>query len=392
MKALLLLTAAAAAASAQTPEVSITTPKAQPVVGRLLAPFHLEKRTVPPAKLANYPAAGTIGAGRQPLPFGAGRDCAGARKQSRYRGAALWPVSGARSAAAGRRGRVAARHRSTRRWRPGPTSVSTAGISTSVDGLAGGAGICDRAAESSPASGPIRPAWIPPCMPGFSMGHTTTPLTNTQLNGTTALTNSYRQRLFRVCAKFHYRHQRAVTFGESRSLLNSATPLFNPSLAGYLDLYFTQPLLQGFSIGVNNRDIKVAKNNLKVSDLQVKLQVVDHGGGGAEPLLGPGELQRSRAHQGAGAEDRAEAVRRQQEAGRDRGAGGYRSDARGGGGFGQQRGPADRADQRSAAGDRPEERAQPKRHAERLAGRRAHRSAGPHRGSRRRTRSGRCRT
>ena len=56
MKALLLLlTVAAAAASAQTPEVSIGTPKARPVVGRILAPFHLEKRTVAPAKLSNTP-------------------------------------------------------------------------------------------------------------------------------------------------------------------------------------------------------------------------------------------------------------------------------------------------------------------------------------------------
>ena len=35
-----------------------------------------------------------------------------------------------------------------------------------------------------------------------------------------------------------------------------------------------QNLLQGMSIGVNNRNIRVAKNNLKVSNLQVKLQVV----------------------------------------------------------------------------------------------------------------------
>jgi outer membrane protein len=61
--------------------------------------------------------------------------------------------------------------------------------------------------------------------------------------------------------------------GETRSLLNSGTPLFNPSLSGYLDFYVTQPLLQGLSVGVNNRYIKVAKNNLKVSDLLVKQQV-----------------------------------------------------------------------------------------------------------------------
>jgi len=35
-----------------------------------------------------------------------------------------------------------------------------------------------------------------------------------------------------------------------------------------------QSLLQGFSPSVNNRNIRVARNNLKVSNLQVKLQVI----------------------------------------------------------------------------------------------------------------------
>jgi outer membrane protein TolC len=39
-------------------------------------------------------------------------------------------------------------------------------------------------------------------------------------------------------------------------------------------LQVNQNLLQGSSMGVNNRNIRVAKNNLKVSNLQVKLQVV----------------------------------------------------------------------------------------------------------------------
>jgi outer membrane protein TolC len=49
--------------------------------------------------------------------------------------------------------------------------------------------------------------------------------------------------------------------------------LLNPSLTGYFDFYITQPLLQGFSPSVNSRDIKVAKNNQKYTDIQVKLQV-----------------------------------------------------------------------------------------------------------------------
>src|SRR5579872_1165115 len=52
------LWASAAGLMAQTgaqTEVSIDMPKPQPVVGRFLKPFHLEKRIVPPPKLANTP-------------------------------------------------------------------------------------------------------------------------------------------------------------------------------------------------------------------------------------------------------------------------------------------------------------------------------------------------
>ncbi len=39
-------------------------------------------------------------------------------------------------------------------------------------------------------------------------------------------------------------------------------------------MYVTQNLLQGCAIGVNNRNIRVAKNNMKVTDLQFKRQVI----------------------------------------------------------------------------------------------------------------------
>ena len=64
-----------------------------------------------------------------------------------------------------------------------------------------------------------------------------------------------------------------MTLQNSRNLTNSSTPLFNPSISGSFDVYITQNLLQGRSIAVNNRDIRVAKNNMKVSNLQVELQV-----------------------------------------------------------------------------------------------------------------------
>ena len=105
------------------------------------------------------------------------------------------------------------------------------------------------------------------------MGHLTTPLTNESFNQTSVLTNDYRQYVLNYSQQFITGTNAQMTFYDYRSLQNSPTPLFNPSINGFLDLVITQNLLQGFNIGVNNRDIRIAKNNMKVSDLQLKLQV-----------------------------------------------------------------------------------------------------------------------
>jgi outer membrane protein TolC len=270
MKALLLLAVAAAAAAAQTPEVSIDTPKARPVFGRLLAPFHLEKRTVPPAKLANTPRleqlvrSGNLYLSAQDviaLALENNLDIA-VERYGPYLAREVLRRAESGGLLRGTDVPVAA----------GPTSVSTAGISTASSGLAGGAGIGSGGGIVT-GIGPNPPSLDPSLYAQFGIGHSTTPLTNTQLNATTTLVNSYRQFYAGYSQSWITGTYAQATFGETRSLLNSGTPLFNPSLSGYLDFYVTQPLLQGLSVGVNNRYIKVAKNNLKVSDLLVKQQV-----------------------------------------------------------------------------------------------------------------------
>jgi outer membrane protein TolC len=108
---------------------------------------------------------------------------------------------------------------------------------------------------------------------GAFAGHQSTPLTNEQLNQTSALTNDYRQFVFQYSQQFITGTNAQLTFSDYRSLENSPANLFNPSITGFLDLQISQNLLQGFNIGVNNRDIRIAKNNMKVTNLQLKLQV-----------------------------------------------------------------------------------------------------------------------
>ena len=255
---------------AQSSEISIQTPKPPPVVGRALEPFHIQRRIVPPAKLTNTPRLeALVRAGNLYLTV---QDVIALVLENNLDIAVQrYSPFLAREVLRRTEGGGYLRQVDT----PiiaGPTSVSTAGVSTNANGLAGGAGIGAGGGIVSQI-GPIPPNLDPSLLLYTQFGHLTTPLTNTLLNQTTALTNSYRQFVVQYAQQFATGTSTTVTFADSRSLLNSSTPLINASISGYFDVQFNQNLLQGLSPAVNKRDIRVARNNLKVATLQVKLQV-----------------------------------------------------------------------------------------------------------------------
>jgi outer membrane protein len=251
-------------------EVSIQSPPPKTIFGRALTPFHLEKRIVPPAKLTNTPRLEQLVRGGNlyltvqdviALVLENNLDIA----VQRY--SPLLAREVLRRAESGNILRqvdtpVVA----------GPVSVSTAGISNTANGV-GVAGGFGSGGGIVTQVGPSPPSLDPYLAMSATVGHQTTPLTNTLLNATTALTNSYRQFAMQYGQQFTTGTSAYFTFSNSRSLVNSSTPLFNPSLSGYFDVTINQNLLQGFSLGVNTRDIRVAKNNMKVSNIQVELQV-----------------------------------------------------------------------------------------------------------------------
>jgi outer membrane protein len=272
MKALPFVIALALAPSslyAQSSEVSIETPPPG-FVGRMLRPFHLEKRVVPAAKLSNTPRLEQL-----------------VRSGNLYLSAAdviALALENNLDIAIQRYGPFLSREVLMRAEAggllratdmpvaAGPTSVSTAGVSTASSGLAGGAGIGSVGGIVT-GIGPNPPNLDPTFYAQVQIAHTTTPLTNTQLNATTTLVNSSRYVALQYSQSWITGTYAQLSFYEGRSYLNSSTPLFNPSISGDLDFYITQPLLQGFGLPVNNRYIKVAKNNQKVSDLVLKQQV-----------------------------------------------------------------------------------------------------------------------
>jgi len=255
---------------AQSSEVSIQMPKEPPVVGRFLRPFHLEKRIVPPAKLTNSPRleqlvrAGNLYLSVQDviaLALENNLDIAVQRYAPFLAREVLRRAEGG-GILRGTDSPVVA----------GPTSVSTAGVSTNANGLGGGG--LNAGGSVVTQIGPSPPSLDPSIGMNFNAGHSTTPQTNLSVNSNEVLTNNYRNFGIQYGQQFITGTYAQLTFSDSRAHYNSANYLFNPYLSGYLDFYVSQPLLQGLSIGVNNRDIRVAKNNLKISDMIVKEQVV----------------------------------------------------------------------------------------------------------------------
>jgi len=255
--------------SAQTPEVSITNPKPLRYVGPVLKPFHLEKRIVAPARLNNSPRLESLVRGGN-LYLSAQDVIAVALENNLDIAIQRYSPFLAREVLRRAEGGGLLRSVETP-VAAGPTSVSTAGVSTNGNGL-GGAGLASGAGLVT-GIGLNPPSLDPVIFANAQFGHLTQPQTNTIFVGTTSLTNSYRSFQFGYAQSFTSNTNIQFTVYNSRSLLNSPSPLFNPSISGYFDLQVSQPLLQGFGSGINDRYIKVAKNNIKISDMQMKLQV-----------------------------------------------------------------------------------------------------------------------
>jgi outer membrane protein len=263
------LVSGAVSGLAQTPEVTIITPPQPRFIGPLLRPFHLERRQVSPARLEDSP-----------------------RLESLVRAGNLYLTSQDVIALAlennldiaiQRYGPFLAREvlrraQSGNILRPvdspvleGPQSVSTAGISGS--GLAAAAGVGAIGTVITQV-GPPLPGLDPNFSAQVQFGHSTTLETDLVAVGTQSLTSDFRYYNFGYSQGFLSGTSLSASINSYRTLTNSPDYTLNPNTNGTVNLSVTQQLLQGLSPAVNNRDIRVAKNNLKVTDLQMKMQVI----------------------------------------------------------------------------------------------------------------------
>ena len=255
----------------QSAEVSIQTPAPVRYVGPVLRPFHLERRVVSPVRLSNSPRLELlVRAGNLYLSV---QDVIALVLENNL-DIAIQRYGPPQAREVQRRAEGGGFLRGVDTpITPGPVSVSLAGVSVNTNGLSGGAGVSSGGGIVI-QYGPTPPALDPFGILSANFQHLTTPLSNTILSQTTALTNDQRQFQLGYGQQFLFGTSAYVTYGSSHSLQNSPSPFLNPATNGFVDLYLTQNLLQGFGIAVNNRNIRVAKNNIKVSSLQMKRQVI----------------------------------------------------------------------------------------------------------------------
>ncbi|MDX2149121.1 MAG: TolC family protein [Bryobacteraceae bacterium] len=109
----------------------------------------------------------------------------------------------------------------------------------------------------------------------WSWGHRTQPFANTVTTGTTALVSE--SQFFATGFQQQFSTGSTVTLGLNSNIginTNNRFNNINPLNQGNLNLQFSQRLLQGFGPAVNNRNIKIASNSLRIADNVFKQQVI----------------------------------------------------------------------------------------------------------------------
>jgi outer membrane protein TolC len=158
----------------------------------------------------------------------------------------------------------------------GPTSVSLSGVSINTNGApssAGGSGVSSGGGIVTQL-GPAIPSFDPTISGLVDFAHSTSPQSNTVLTGTTALVTGTKTVQASYSQTWDIGLTAQFTYASNAIHVNSNFFALNPYTSGDLDLQITQNLLNGFGRPVNTRNIRVQKNNLKVTDLQFKQQVI----------------------------------------------------------------------------------------------------------------------
>jgi len=158
----------------------------------------------------------------------------------------------------------------------GGGQAARGGNATGITGRAGtaGGGGGGGAGDASSFFGTQAVNLDPILFGGIDWGHFSNPQTSDFVTGTTSFINERSNSNLGARMGFKTGGQATLLWANTRSDTNAVTNNFNPSLRSNVTLTYTQPLMRGFGIAVNTRNITVAKRNQQVSDLAFKEQVI----------------------------------------------------------------------------------------------------------------------
>jgi outer membrane protein TolC len=161
----------------------------------------------------------------------------------------------------------------------GPSSAvsqSTGGVNTGQGGAAGQGGDLGTTAGGTviTQTGATIINLDPVVSVNWGYNHLSRPQSNTVATGTTALVIDTRSATAAIQQGFITGTTVSLGYNQSFTENNNVRSDLNLLNQGSLELNVTQRLLQGFGIAVNNRNIRIAKNNLRVADLTFRQQVI----------------------------------------------------------------------------------------------------------------------
>jgi len=148
------------------------------------------------------------------------------------------------------------------------------GTNSGGQGAGGGANSGSNTGTVFTVTGSAIPNLDPVWSTSFFHNKQSSPQTNSFAIGTSALVSSADQFNTSVQKQFLTGTTATLAYGSTNVSSNSPNNDLNPFTRNNVQVSLSQRLLQGFGRAINNRNIRVAKNNLKVSDLTFKLQVI----------------------------------------------------------------------------------------------------------------------
>src|SRR6185312_7065040 len=123
------------------------------------------------------------------------------------------------------------------------------------------------------SSGPGIPSLDPAFVGSLNWSHSTTPESSAFVTGTNSLINTATSSSGGIQKSFLTGTTVTLGLNNNHTASNNPRNDFNPATNSSLSLTISQHLLQGFGIGLNSRQIHIARNNREVADLTFKLQV-----------------------------------------------------------------------------------------------------------------------